>query len=55
MWVLDGLSSGRRSNVPAGTTFFEGDVRDLDVLARIVDGVDFAFHQTTLVSVERVR
>lgn len=49
--VLDGLSGGSRSNVPDGATFFEGDVRDEDVLERATAGVDVVFHEAALVSV----
>jgi UDP-glucose 4-epimerase len=49
--VVDDLTNGRPENVPEGATFIEGDIRDDDVLARAMDGVDIVFHQAGLVSV----
>ncbi len=37
VWVLDNLSSGRRSNVPAGAEFVEMDIRSEDVPALFRD------------------
>lgn len=52
VWVLDDLSVGSRSNIPEGTTFIEGDVRDPCALSRAMEGVDVVFHQAALVSIE---
>jgi len=49
--VVDDLTNGHRDNVPDEATFIEGDIRDEEVLARAMDGVDVAFHQAGLVSV----
>lgn len=49
--MVDDLTNGRPENVPEGATFIEGDIRDDDVLARAMDGVDIVFHQAGLVSV----
>ena len=49
--VVDDMTNGRTENVPAGATFVEGDIRDDEVLARAMEGVDVVFHQAGLVSV----
>ena len=42
--VVDDLSVGRREGVAAGAHFFEGDVRDVDLLRRALDGCDAVVH-----------
>jgi nucleoside-diphosphate-sugar epimerase len=42
--VLDDLSSGYRENLVAGVPFVEGDVRDLDAVARAMVGCGVVFH-----------
>src|ERR1700726_5076301 len=42
--VLDNLSQGKREWVPAGVTFQEGDVTDLELMRRLCDGKDGVFH-----------
>ncbi|MFB6105950.1 MAG: NAD-dependent epimerase/dehydratase family protein [Halobacteriaceae archaeon] len=49
--VLDDLSAGDRSRVPAGATLYDGDVRDQAALREAVDGVDVVFHEAARVSV----
>lgn len=49
--ILDNLTTGQRTNVPAEATLIEGDCRDADTLARATDGVDLIFHEAALVSV----
>jgi nucleoside-diphosphate-sugar epimerase len=63
--VLDNLSTGKRANLDAaiaaaraaGATgtpdFIEGDIVDLDVVRRAVDGVDYVLHQAAIPSVPR--
>jgi UDP-glucose 4-epimerase len=51
--VLDDLSSGHRSNLPAGATLIESDVADPGVVARAIDGVDGCFHLAAIASVEK--
>lgn len=51
--VLDDFTAGRRSRVPEDVTVFEGDVRDHDLLARAMDGVDVVFHLAAEIDVER--
>ena len=53
VWVLDDLSTGDRSNVPEKAQVIRGDIRDPDVLARAMAGVDVVFHEAAMVSVER--
>jgi dTDP-L-rhamnose 4-epimerase len=48
--ILDNLDEqthpkGRPPWIPPEAEFVEGDVRDLDLLARVLDGVDEVFHQ----------
>jgi len=54
--VLDDFSSGRVENLKHhfgrdGFVFVRGDVRDRDVVGRVVEGVDVVFHLAALVSV----
>jgi nucleoside-diphosphate-sugar epimerase len=42
--VLDNLSSGYRENLVPGVPFVEGDVRDLDAVARAMAGCGVVFH-----------
>ncbi|MFC7045382.1 NAD-dependent epimerase/dehydratase family protein [Halobacteriaceae archaeon GCM10025711] len=49
--VLDDLSSGRRENVPSGAELIRGDVRDPDLVADAMAGVDLVFHEAAMVSV----
>jgi UDP-glucose 4-epimerase len=54
--VVDNLSTGTRSNLaslPAEVEIVEGDLRDPEVCARAVAGVDVAFHIAALPSVPR--
>ena len=53
--VADSLVTGRRSNLDhiPGVEFMEGDLADLDVARRAVDGVDFVLHQAAIPSVPR--
>ena len=51
--VLDDLSTGDPSRVPAGAELVRGDVRDRGVLARAMADVDVVFHQAALLTVER--
>ncbi len=49
--VLDDLSTGTRENVPDATTLIEGDVRDNDLVASVMEDVDIVYHEAGLVSV----
>jgi len=53
--VVDNLSTGKRKNldVAAGAEFIEGDLADLDVARRAVQGVDHVLHQAAIPSVPR--
>ena len=51
--VLDDLSTGRRSNLPDGIAFIEGDVADAAAVAAAIDGVDGCFHLAAIASVEK--
>ncbi|MEA2732953.1 MAG: UDP-glucose 4-epimerase [Acetobacteraceae bacterium] len=51
--VLDDLSTGRRSNLPAAATLIEGDVANPAVVAEAMDGVDGCFHLAAIASVEK--
>ena len=50
--ILDNFSTGRRRNVSAfrkDVEIIEGDIRNLDQLARALKGVDTVFHKAALV------
>lgn len=52
--VLDNLSTGHRHNLAHladDLEFVEGDIRDADLLCRLVKGCDVVFHQAAVVSV----
>lgn len=54
--VVDNLSTGRIENVApvsSGIEFHQADIRDLDSIRPIFDGVDYVIHLAALVSVER--
>jgi len=51
--VVDSLVTGRRQNVPQGAEFLEGDLADLAIARRAVEGVDFVLHQAAIPSVPR--
>lgn len=54
--VLDDLSTGRRENLAqlgARVELVEGDIRDVAVCRRAVEGVRYVFHQAALGSVPR--
>ena len=53
--VVDSLVTGRRRNIAhlPGVDFVEGDLADLEVARRAVDGVDFVLHQAAIPSVPR--
>jgi nucleoside-diphosphate-sugar epimerase len=51
--VLDDFSRGRRANLEAAVasgkvTVVEGDIRDLNLVAKIMDGVDVVFHEAAI-------
>src|SRR5262245_42954158 len=53
--VLDNLSTGSRQNLihVDGVEFIQGDVCDVRVVERALDGVKVVFHQAALASVPR--
>lgn len=54
--VLDNLSTGRLANLNgciAEIEFVEGDIRDMDILDKAIEGVNTIFHQAALPSVPR--
>jgi len=53
--VVDNLSTGKRANLDhvAGVELMVGDLSDLDVARRAVDGADFVLHQAAIPSVPR--
>jgi UDP-glucose 4-epimerase len=51
--VLDDLSTGRRSNLPAAASLIEGDVADPVIVSEAMDGVDGCFHLAAIASVEQ--
>jgi len=53
--VVDSLITGKRRNLThiAGIDFLEGDLAELDVARRAVEGADFVLHQAAIPSVPR--
>jgi len=56
VWVLDDFSAGRMENVSChngvrGFRLVRGDVRDVGLVEKVVDGVDAVFHEAALVDV----
>ena len=53
--VVDNLATGKRQNLAHLPTveFLQGDLADLDVARRAVDGVDYVLHQAAIPSVPR--
>lgn len=54
--VIDNLSTGKRENLQPlmrEIEFIEGDLRDQEASARVVEGVDFVMHQAAIPSVPR--
>lgn len=53
--VADSLITGHRENLAhiEGVEFLEGDLADLDVARRAVDGIDIVLHQAAIPSVPR--
>jgi nucleoside-diphosphate-sugar epimerase len=53
--VVDNLSTGKRRNLDhiTGIEFIEGDVADLTVARRAVDGIEIVLHQAAIPSVPR--
>ena len=53
--VIDNLSTGNRRNIAhlPSVEFIEGDLADLDVARRAVQGIDYVLHQAAIPSVPR--
>ena len=54
--VLDDFSSGRRQNLAAvqgDIELVEGDIREARLVARVMEGVDYVFHEAAVPSVVR--
>jgi nucleoside-diphosphate-sugar epimerase len=53
--VVDNLSTGKRQNIAhlASVEFVEGELADLEVARRAVDGMDYVLHQAAIPSVPR--
>ena len=53
--IVDSLITGKRRNLESlqGAEFLEGDLADLDVARRAVDGMEFVLHQAAIPSVPR--
>src|SRR5207237_359943 len=53
--VVDNLVTGKRQNIAhvAPVEFIEGDLADLEVARRAVDGIDFVLHQAAIPSLPR--
>ncbi len=51
--VVDSLVTGFRENVPEGTEFVLGDLRDPEVAGRVCTGVEVVFHEAAIRSVPK--
>ena len=51
--ILDDLSTGKRSNAPAGAEIVVGDVADRDTVRRALEGMDGCFHLAAIPSVAK--
>ncbi len=51
--VLDDLSTGHRSNLPADVELIVGDIADPEAASRATDGIAGCFHLAAIASVER--
>ena len=54
--VIDNLSTGKRENIEPfleKIEFIEGDIRDLGLVRKAMDGVDYVLHQAAVPSVPR--
>lgn len=51
--VLDDLSTGHRSNLPAGVRLIEADVADAAAVRSAIEGLDGCFHLAAIASVQR--
>src|SRR4030042_5529442 len=56
--ILDDFSTGKRENLTFGNhipslDIVEGDIRDLALCQKTMEGVDYVFHQAALPSVQR--
>jgi len=56
--VLDNFATGKRENIASFTgnpafTLIEGDIRDMAMCRKAVDGMDYVFHEAALGSVPR--
>jgi UDP-glucose 4-epimerase len=50
--VLDNLSTGTLNNLPQDAEFINGDVRDLDLIIRLLNHTDGCFHLAAIASVQ---
>jgi nucleoside-diphosphate-sugar epimerase len=54
--IIDNLTTGKRENIELflpGVEFIPGDIRDLELVRRAMDGVDYVLHQAAIPSVPR--
>ena len=50
--IIDNLSTGKKENINPKAKFFQVDLRELDKIKPIFQGVDFVFHEAALARVE---
>ncbi|WP_417512929.1 NAD-dependent epimerase/dehydratase family protein [Minwuia sp.] len=51
--IVDDLSTGNRSNPPADAEIVVGDIRDADLMNRLMQGKDGCFHLAAVASVQK--
>jgi len=50
--IIDNLSTGKKENINPRAKFFQVDLKELDKIKPIFQGVDFVFHEAALARVE---
>ncbi len=50
--VLDDLSAGKKENINSKVDFYEADIRDIDAVEEVIEGVDLVFHAAALPRVQ---
>ncbi|MDJ1434804.1 NAD-dependent epimerase/dehydratase family protein [Halostagnicola sp. A-GB9-2] len=51
--ILDNLTTGERSNIPAEARLIEGNIQENETIEHATENVDVIFHEAALVSVEK--
>jgi nucleoside-diphosphate-sugar epimerase len=49
--IIDNLSVGSQENIPDKAIFIKGDIRDKELMEKVMDGIDIVFHEAAKVSI----